>query len=63
MGTAGLVGVIQTISVSHGSGLSWARILSGVAICYFIVPAVVALLVSELLRHFKKIKYGDMLLK
>ncbi|MDE7396084.1 MAG: PTS sugar transporter subunit IIC [Clostridiales bacterium] len=63
MGTAGLVGVIQTISVSHGAGLSWLRIILGVGLCYFIVPAVVALLVSELMRHFKKIKYGDMLLK
>ena len=63
MGTAGLVGVIQTVAVSHDAGFSWARILLGVSVCYFLVPALVALGVSELLRHFKKIKYGDMLLK
>lgn len=62
MGTAGLVGVIDTILVSHGAGLGGLRIFFGVAVCYFIVPAVVALLVSELLRKARWIRPGDMLL-
>ena len=38
------------------------RVILGVAVCYFIVPAVVAFAVSELMRHYKWIKKGDMLL-
>ena len=62
MGTAGLVGVIQTISVSFDAGMTAWRVILGVAVCYFIVPAVVAFAVSELMRHYKWIKKGDMLL-
>ncbi len=62
MGTAGLVGVIQTVSVSASAGLGGLRIFFGVAVCYFIVPAAVALGVSELMRHFNWIKKNDMLL-
>ena len=62
MGTAGLVGVIDTVMVSHAAGLAAWRIALGVAVCYFIVPAAVALGVSELMRKYKQIKPGDMLL-
>lgn len=62
MGTAGLVGVIDTIMVSHGAGLAAWHIALGVGVCYFIVPALVALGVSELMRKYKWIKPGDMLL-
>ena len=62
MGTAGLVGVIDTVMVSHAAGLAVWRIALGVAVCYFIVPAAVALLTSELMRKYKWIKPGDMLL-
>lgn len=62
MGTAGLVGVFQTITVSHRAGLAAWRIALGVGVCYFIVPALVALGVSELMRKYKWIKPGDMLL-
>ena len=62
MGTAGLVGVFGTISASHAAGLAAWRIALGIAVCYFIVPAVVALLTSELMRKYKVIKFGDMLL-
>ncbi len=62
MGTAGLVGVIDTIMESHRAGLAAWRIALGVGVCYFIVPAVVALFVSELLRRVGWIKKGDMLL-
>ena len=62
MGTAGLVGVFGTISASHAAGLAAWRIALGIAVCYFIVPAVVALFTSELMRKYKVIKFGDMLL-
>ncbi len=62
MGTAGLVGVIDTVMVSHAARLAVWRIALGVAVCYFIVPAAVALLTSELMRKYKWIKPGDMLL-
>lgn len=62
MGTAGLVGVIQTVSISHKAGLAAWRIALGVSVCYFIVPALVAFAVSELMRKYKWIKPGDMLL-
>lgn len=62
MGTAGLVGVIQTFIASTNQGLAWWYVLIGVLVCYIIVPALVALGVSELLRKYKVIKFGDMLL-
>ena len=60
MGTAGLVGVIQTFMTSIENGLPWWYVLIGVLVCYIIVPAAVALGVSELMRKFGKIKPGDM---
>lgn len=60
MGTAGLVGVIQTFSVSMDGGMSWWFTLIGVLVCYILVPAAVALGTSELMRKLGWIKYGDM---
>ncbi len=60
MGTAGLVGVIQTFITSLGNGIAWWYILIAVLVCYIIVPAVVALGVSELMRKKNWIKLGDM---
>ncbi len=60
MGTAGLVGVIQTFSVSMANGMSWWYTLIGVLVCYIIVPAAVALGISELMRKLGWIKFGDM---
>lgn len=62
MGTAGLVGVIQTFSVSIAAGMSWWYVLIGVLVCYIIVPAAVALGVSEFMRRKNWIKPNDMLL-
>lgn len=59
MGTAGLVGVIRTFAVSVQTMPPW-YIAIGIAVCYFIVPALVALCVSELMRRFRLINYGDM---
>ncbi|MCI8612600.1 MAG: PTS sugar transporter subunit IIC [Clostridia bacterium] len=60
MGTAGLVGVIQTFSVSVKNGMPWWYVLIGVLVCYIIVPALVAFGTSELLRKVGWIKSGDM---
>ncbi len=54
--------MIDTVMVSHAAGLAAWRIALGVGVCYFIVPALVALGVSELMRKFGWIKCGDMLL-
>ncbi len=60
MGTAGLVGVIQTFITSLNNGIAWWYILIAVLVCYIIVPAAVALGVSELMRKKHWIKFGDM---
>ncbi len=60
MGTAGLVGVIQTFITSLSNGIAWWYILIAVLVCYIIVPAAVALGVSELMRKKNWIKLGDM---
>lgn len=62
MGTAGLVGVIQTFTASIAGGMEWWYVLIAVLVCYIIVPAVVALGVSELMRKKGWIKFGDLLL-
>ena len=60
MGTAGLVGVIQTFMTSIDNGIAWWYVLIAVLVCYIIVPAGVALLVSDLMRKKGWIKQGDM---
>ncbi|MBD5132738.1 MAG: PTS sugar transporter subunit IIC [Clostridiales bacterium] len=60
MGTAGLVGVINTFITSLENGMAWWYVLIAVLVCYIIVPAAVALGVSELMRKKKWIKLGDM---
>ena len=63
MGTAGLVGVIETFVTSLGNGQSWWYVLIAVLVCYILVPGLIAFGVSELMRKFGWIKKGDMLLK
>ncbi len=60
MGTAGLVGVIQTFIVSINNGTAWWYVLIAVLVCYVAVPAVIAYLVSFLMRKKNWIKPGDM---
>lgn len=60
MGTAGLVGVIQTFTTSIQNGIEWWYVLIAVLVCYIIVPTAIALGVSELMRKKKWIKFGDM---
>ncbi len=52
--------MIQTFITSINNGLAWWYVLIAVLVCYIIVPAGVALGVSELMRKYKKIKFGDM---
>ncbi len=55
MGTSGLVGQFGTIS-AMGSG---ADVLAKIALLHFLLPAAIALAVSEFLRKRGKIKPGD----
>ena len=58
MGTSGLVGLFGTIDASQGVIEDW-KLGLGIALCLFIIPAGVSLLVSEILRKFNIIKFGD----
>ncbi len=60
MGTAGLVGPINTYTTMVESGFSPLTTLGEIALVYFILPAVISLLISELMRKFNFIKFGDM---
>ncbi|MDR3263600.1 MAG: PTS sugar transporter subunit IIC [Clostridiales bacterium] len=60
MGTSGLVGVIATVTTSAERGVSPLAIGLGIALLFFIIPAVVSFIVSELLRKKGIIKPGDM---
>jgi uncharacterized membrane protein len=62
MGTSGLVGVFDVISASSGVIADW-KIGLGITLCMFVIPAIVCLLVSELLRKYNFIKFGDMQLE
>ncbi len=54
MGTSGLVGQFSTVNVM-GTGSLWK-----IGLLHFILPAVIAFVVSEYLRKKNIIKYGDM---
>ena len=59
MGTAGLVGVIDMIGASIGVIPVWQLVLGVILVC-FVLPAAIALGVSELLRKVGWIKKDDM---
>lgn len=63
MGTSGLVGIFGTIDASMAAGVDTWRIVVGIILCLFVIPAAVSLLVSELLRAKKLIKPEDMKLE
>ncbi len=62
MGTAGLVGPIMTWNTMIGSS-STMILLFKIILIHFILPAAIALLVSEFLRKIGWIKMGDMQLR
>lgn len=59
MGTSGLVGVFGTIDASMAVGLETYKLVLGIALCLFVIPAVVSFAVSEILRKTNVIKFGD----
>lgn len=61
MGTSGLVGIFATISGSEGH-VSTVMLVTGIILLFFVVPIIVCVGISELLRKFGLIKYGDMML-
>lgn len=61
MGTSGLVGIFSTITGSDGN-VSTAMLVSGIILLFFVIPFIVCVGLSELLRKFGLIKYGDMML-
>lgn len=56
MGTCGLVGPIGVISATQASPMMWA----GLALCCVVLPAVLSLIFSEIMRKLGWIKLGDM---
>ena len=62
MGTAGLVGLFGIIDASQNEIKVWKYVL-GIILCLFIIPALVSLGVSELMRKKEWIKEGDMKLE
>lgn len=63
MGTSGLVGVFGTIEASMAVGLETWKIVLGIILCLFILPAAISLIVSEMLRHKGIIKPDDVRLE
>ncbi len=63
MGTAGLVGQIMGYQTMTDAGVSPLVALAEIAVVHFILPAVIALAVSEAMRKLKLIKKGDMKLE
>lgn len=62
MGTSGLVGVFNTITCSLDAGVNTAMVVVGVILLFFVLPAAISLLVSELMRKKGWIQFGDMAL-
>ncbi len=60
MGTSGFVGIIDTITQSTANGLSPAMMWSGIILLMIVLPAVISLICSEIMRKFGWIKFGDM---
>ena len=59
MGTCGLVGPIGVIDATEKGVMLWV----GLALCCFVLPAVLSLLFSEIMRKLGWISEGDMLLQ
>ena len=62
MGTSGLVGVFGAIAESTNWGVSTSKIVLGVILCLFVIPAAVSFAVSEIMRKKNWIQFGDMML-
>ena len=60
MGSAGLVGQFMAYDTMTSGGFSPAVTLLEIALMHFILPAAIAVAVSEIMRRSKLIKAGDM---
>ncbi len=60
MGTAGLVGIIETFSAMTANGTSWWLSLIEIISINIIAPAVLCLIISEIMRKIGWIKTGDL---
>ena len=61
MGTSGLVGVIETVRASLDSTATGvANTVIGIFVCFILIPVIVSLSVSTILRNRGIIKFGDM---
>ena len=60
MGTAGLVGPFETYTAMASAGVEPVVVVLEIAIMHFVLPAIIALSVSETMRKLKWIKQGDM---
>lgn len=56
MGTCGMVGIIGMVTDTPSSGLKWV----GILLCGIVLPALLSLLFSEIMRKLKWIRPGDM---
>ncbi len=63
MGTSGLVGQITTWETMTAAGVAPAVVLVKMLLIQVILPAVLSLIVSEIMRKKKWIKFGDMKLE
>lgn len=63
MGSAGFVGQIAAYGAMTEAGMTPVAALLQIAMMHFILPAVITLAVSELMRKKSWIKYGDMALR
>lgn len=59
MGTAGLVGPIMAYDTMAANG-NGGMVFGVIILMYFVLPAIISLAVSELMRKMKWIKFGDM---
>ncbi|MBO5246173.1 MAG: PTS sugar transporter subunit IIC, partial [Eubacterium sp.] len=60
MGTAGLVGQINAYQDMVANGMAPGVVLAEIIIMHVILPAIIALVVSEFMRKKGMIKDGDM---
>jgi len=63
MGTAGLVGVLDTVQTSLAAGVEWWMLLLGVVLLMLVIPAGVSLLFTEIFRKKGLIRFGDLKLE
>lgn len=59
MGTSGLVGVFGVLDVTAGTIPDWQMWL-GIVLLMFVLPALISLIVSEIMRKTKWLKFGEM---